>query len=200
MKRIFCFGDSNTYGFDPAPDWGDDRYPASVRWTARLNAHPGWEILNYGENGRQIPHTPTALGLLYRELLAAAPLAAFVVMLGSNDLFWMAWPTPEALAQRMDGLLELVQTHPTIRECQTRLLLIAPPPVDFCETEQQAHLSRCSLELAAAYSALAARRGIAFADAGSWQIPTAFDGVHFSEKGHARFAQHMESALHPLLS
>ena len=108
MKRIFCFGDSNTYGFDPAPDWGDDRYPASVRWTARLNAHPGWEILNYGENGRQIPHTPTALGLLYRELLAAAPLAVFVVMLGSNDLFWMAWPTPEALAQRMDGLLELV--------------------------------------------------------------------------------------------
>jgi len=33
--RVVFFGDSNTYGFDPRDPF-DDRYPASVRWTDRL--------------------------------------------------------------------------------------------------------------------------------------------------------------------
>ena len=35
--------------------------------------------------------------------------------------------------------------------------------------------------------ALAKRRGIRFADAGKWDIELAYDGVHSTEKGHARF-------------
>ncbi len=34
-RRILCFGDSNTYGYDPRSYLGG-RYPASVRWTALL--------------------------------------------------------------------------------------------------------------------------------------------------------------------
>ena len=30
--------------------------------------------------------------------------------------------------------------------------------------------------------------GIRFADAGKWDIPLAYDGVHFTEKGHRAFA------------
>ena len=36
--------------------------------------------------------------------------------------------------------------------------------------------------------ALAERLGIRFADAGTWGIPLAYDGVHFTEQGHKNFA------------
>ena len=32
---LLCYGDSNTYGFDPRSYFGG-RYPAEVRWTHRL--------------------------------------------------------------------------------------------------------------------------------------------------------------------
>ena len=36
--------------------------------------------------------------------------------------------------------------------------------------------------------ALAEQLGIRFADAGKWDIPLAYDGVHFTEQGHRAFA------------
>ena len=30
--------------------------------------------------------------------------------------------------------------------------------------------------------------GIRFADSGNWDIPLAYDGVHFTEQGHKTFA------------
>ena len=35
---------------------------------------------------------------------------------------------------------------------------------------------------------LAEQLGIHFADAGKWDIPSAYDGVHFTEQGHRAFA------------
>ena len=55
--RILCFGDSNTYGFDPRSCLGD-RYPAEIRWPERLAAVSGWQGRNVGLNGREIPHRP----------------------------------------------------------------------------------------------------------------------------------------------
>ena len=39
-----------------------------------------------------------------------------------------------------------------------------------------------------AYKALSQRLGVGFADAGEWNIPLTFDGVHFTEEGHNAFA------------
>ena len=35
---------------------------------------------------------------------------------------------------------------------------------------------------------LAERLGVRFADAGKWDIPLAYDGVHFTGQGHKAFA------------
>ena len=39
---------------------------------------------------------------------------------------------------------------------------------------------------------LAALCGVSFCDASGWGIPVVFDGVHFSEQGHRRFAEQLE--------
>ena len=56
-----------------------------------------------------------------------------------------------------------------------------------------------SRNLARQYEALAERRGIQFADAGEWDISLAYDGVHFTEEGHARFAGGLASCLEGIL-
>ena len=52
MKKLLCFGDSNTYGYDPRSYIGE-RYPADVRWTGLLGS--SYTVVNAGQNGRGIP-------------------------------------------------------------------------------------------------------------------------------------------------
>lgn len=49
------------------------------------------------------------------------------------------------------------------------------------------------------YEALANRLGLSFADADEWDIELAYDGVHFTEEGHARFAKGLASCLGVIL-
>ena len=186
-KQIVCIGDSNTWGYDPR-GFGGGRYPADVRWTALLEAGGRWEITNLGENGREIPHSAFALRLLARQQLEAlAPLDGICLMLGSNDLLCGA--SPAAVAARMEDLLDRLGAY------GVPLLLIAPPK--FCPGTWVAEegLLGASAQLAGLYLTLAQDKAIAFADAGAWDIPLAFDGVHFTEEGHRRFAEQAQAAF-----
>ena len=185
-KQIVCIGDSNTWGYDPR-GFGGGRYPAAVRWTAQLDILPQWVIHNLGENGREIPHSAFALRLLGQQLDALAPFDGICLMLGSNDLLCGA--APVAAAARMEDLLDRLGAY------GVPLLLIAPPK--FCPgtwvAEEQ--LTHSSARLAGLYRTLAQDKAIAFADAGAWDIPLAFDGVHFTEEGHRRFAEQAQAAF-----
>ena len=185
-KQIVCIGDSNTWGYDPR-GFGGGRYPAAMRWTAQLDSLPQWVIHNLGENGREIPHSAFALRLLGQQLEALAPLDGMCLMLGSNDLLCGA--SPAAVAARMEDLLDRLGAY------GAPLLLIAPPR--FCSGTWVAEegLIDASARLAALYRTLAQDRTVAFADAGGWDIPLAFDGVHFTEEGHRRFAEQAQAAF-----
>ena len=79
--RILCFGDSNTYGYDPRGFFGD-RYGSEDRWVDLLAKQTGHECINAGANGREIPRSPYVLRLLTEH----APVDILLVMLGTNDL------------------------------------------------------------------------------------------------------------------
>ena len=55
--RMLCYGDSNTYGYDPRGFVGD-RYQKESRWVDILAQKLKWEIQNEGQNGREIPIRP----------------------------------------------------------------------------------------------------------------------------------------------
>ena len=52
--NVICFGDSNTYGYDPRGYFGG-RYDADCRWVDILATETGWTFYNMGQNGREIP-------------------------------------------------------------------------------------------------------------------------------------------------
>ena len=54
--KILCFGDSNTYGYDPRSYFGG-QYPAKHRWVDLLAQKLDCKAVNAGENGREISQT-----------------------------------------------------------------------------------------------------------------------------------------------
>lgn len=181
--RILCFGDSNTYGYDPRGFFGD-RYGAGDRWVDLLAKQTGHECINAGTNGREISRNPYALGLLTEH----APVDIFLVMLGTNDLLQGA--TAKEAAARMETFLT-----PLLPHCK-KILLICPPPMKRGAWVPSDVLVAESIHLAEEYKLLAAKLNISFVDTRHWNIELTFDGVHFTESGHHIFAEKLGKELH----
>lgn len=168
--NVICFGDSNTYGYDPRGYLGG-RYDADNRWVDILASETGWAVHNMGQNGREIPSAATAF---------PTDTNLLIVMLGTNDLLQGCSPTQAA--ERLEQFLSGVSMD------RKKILLIAPPPVTMGAWVPSAKLIDDSRTFARLCQTLAERMGIRFADAGKWDIPLAYDGVHYAEQGHKAFA------------
>lgn len=168
--NVICFGDSNTYGYDPRSYLGG-RYDPDSRWVDILAMETEWSISNMGQNGREIPSAALAF---------PADTDLLIVMLGTNDL--LQGRSPEQAAARLERFLSDISLD------RSKLLLIAPPPVKRGAWVPNQQLIDDSRTFAQLCHALAAQMGIRFADAGRWDVPLAYDGVHFTEQGHRAFA------------
>ena len=182
MKRILCFGDSNTYGYDPRGFFGD-RYGAEDRWADLLAKQTGHEIINAGTNGREIPRNPYARRLLTQY----ASVDIFLMMLGTNDLLQGA--TAKEAASRMEAFLNQLRPH------FPRILLICPPPMQRGAWVPTDELVAESINLAEEYKLLAEKLDIPFVDTRPWNVALAFDGVHFTEEGHHSFTNQLAQYL-----
>ena len=66
--------------------------------------------------------------------------------------------------------------------------MIAPPPMTRGEWVPSQQLIDDSHTFARLCQALAEQLSVRFSDAGKWNVPLAYDGVHFTEQGHKAFA------------
>jgi len=167
--KVICFGDSNTWGYDPRDFFGG---PYDTIWPELLKKKTGWTIVNWGENGREIPagtiRLPEDTDLL-------------IVMLGTNDL--LQGREPEEASRQMDNFLQCLPI------AKSRILLIAPPHMRRGTWVTDSRLTKLSAEMTEYFKNLALRQGVFFADSDIWNIPIAYDGVHFTEEGHRAFAE-----------
>ena len=179
--RLFCFGDSNTYGYDPRDVFGG-RYASADRWTDILANETGLDVVNLGTNGAQIPAQ-------YQPIPTPKDPAvdALLVMLGTNDLLQGA--SAKDSANRMEAFLKQLLPH-----CK-RILLVTPPPVKRGAWVPTDALVGESIHLAEEYKLLAERLNIPFVDTRAWNIELTFDGVHFTEAGHHAFANHLMEVI-----
>ena len=194
IRKLVCYGDSNTYGYDPRC-YAGDILSTAVRWTGRLNAMPEWLVTEYGSNGRQIPTSPPEFAALDQALQKEAPLDCLIVMLGSNDALFMPSPTPQAVGDRMEELISRTLALPAMKNAA--FLLVAPPRAALEGMDW-----RCGIisKLGRPYAALAEKYGVEFADAGSWGPEMAFDGIHMSPEGHRLFAEKIDEKLKMIFS
>lgn len=184
--KLFCFGDSNTYGYDPRSPLGE-RYPAAYRWVDLLAEKLDCSVVNAGENGREIPRWPWQWEHFCRLTEKEAPVDFVILMLGTNDL--LQGNSPAAAAGRM----ELFLTNMALD--RSGILLVGPPPVQRGLWGDSEALVEASMDLNREYRVLSRRLGVRFADAGMWNIPLAFDGVHFTQEGHSVFAERLAEII-----
>lgn len=195
-RRLLCYGDSNTYGYDPRSYLGG-RYPESIRWTGLLRGY-GWEVCNEGENGWSIPRSEREIDMTI-QTLCCVEADVLTIMLGSNDLLQTSCLSARECSGRMEHFLSAL-LHADSWERTRKILLIAPPPMALGTWVQDMETITISCRLAESYNDTAQLLDINFADAGGWGIDLTFDGVHFSEAGHLAFAKGINQALLALLS
>ena len=180
--RVFCLGDSNTYGYDPRSYFGG-RYDETSRWVDVFAKRTGWEMINGGENGRKIPKREGEMA----GINLPTEMDMMIIMLGTNDLLQGA--SPQRAAERMEAFLGQLHIN------KKKIILISPPPMQPGAWVTDEALSNASSDLGKYYGALAQRLDIRFFDAAQWGVFLSFDGVHFSEAGHKAFAAGLSKAL-----
>ena len=194
--NILFYGDSNTYGYDPA-DLREMRYPLEKRWTYLLQqmAPDKWVIISEGMNGRQLPDLRYDAARIQRMAGTLQPGDMFAVMLGTNDvLLTMDADIPlERMRRFLDFLTHVVEA--------ADILIIAPPyfgKEDIRDPLYQRYY-RESRRMNAGFKVLADAFQVNFVNAGEWEVDISPDMVHLSEEGHRQFADRLGEFLLALL-
>ena len=155
MKVILCFGDSNTWGYDPATK---SRFPRDVRWTGVLRNALGEEylVIEEGLNGRTTVWNDPIEGYKNgREYLIPClethkPIDLVVIMLGTNDLKKRFSVSAFDIANSTGVLADTVKKSAAgPNDGVPPILLLAPPPLakltEFAEMFEGAGPRRKSL-------------------------------------------------------
>ena len=207
MKSVVCFGDSNTYGYDPITG---DRFPETVRWTGLLQGllGDGFKVIEEGLNGRttvfEDPNDDWKKGVDYIKgiLCTHRPVDYLVIMLGSNDMKNIFNASPDAIAS---GLNEIVQKAEKVMNLKQgyvpKILIVSPPEIStdvltgpFSGSFNETAIDK-SRRLAEYYKKVADKHGCMFLDAKLHIKPSKEDGLHLDPEGHKGLAEAIAKTL-----
>lgn len=203
MKRILCYGDSNTWGYDAETD---GRFDEKHRWTRILQELLGgeYEIIEEGLCGRTtVFEDPLNEGLnglqyLYPCLMSHAPLDTMVVMLGTNDSKERFSATPKDIADGMKRLVEKAKIL-LVWKNGPDIIIVASTPIRIeCESSpvggEMGKSSERSYGLAKTFRECAEQTGCRFLDASEATVNT-IDYMHLDIAGHKYLAEKLSSLL-----
>lgn len=223
MKRILCYGDSNTHGANPnwMPTLPESeevpvRWGADVRWPKLLQEMLGsaeYEVIEEGLCGRTTVYRdhawPWCCGRDYAKpcILSHNPLDLIILMLGTNDLKAGSAASEDACMLAMDELLKTI-LNPFLYEGfpTPKVLLVSPIAIgDNLEhsfmygtfTEKSRELS---LALPKLYSILAKKYNCAFLAASDYAKASRADSIHMDAENHRKLAQAMAAKVREILA
>lgn len=190
MKTVLCYGDSLTWGSDPA---SGGRHAHEDRWPTVLGAALEGEarIFADGLRGRTTGYDEyladcdrNGVRTFPTSLYVHAPLDLVILLLGTNDMKPHIAGTAIAAMQGMRRLISIAQNHNPglLEETRPDILIVAPPPL--CETADTEFAAMFaggieqSRMLGSFYADLADEKGVGFFDASSVARTSAIDGVH----------------------
>lgn len=201
MKTVLCYGDSNTYGYNPRTGF---RYPEDIRWTGRLSKILGsdYRVIEEGCNGRTTvfddPVEGWKNGLDYLKpcLNSHKPVDIVVMMLGSNDLKETFHASSDQIAEGAGVLVSTIREFTELKQgFIPEIILVSPPEIGagirnstFCRSFLENAVER-SKELGAKYRAVAARYGCRFLNAAEHIQPSDADSLHLDPEAHEILAE-----------
>lgn len=203
-KRILCFGDSNTWGYDA---YSGGRFAKDVRWTGVLQNILGEEyhIIEEGLCGRTTvfddPLNEGLSGLRYLLpcLQSHSPIDMLIIMLGTNDCKERFSATAKNIADGAKRLIKVAQSADVWNE-KPRILLVSPAPIEKeCETSDvSGEMGVCSdksYELKCTYKLCADDCKCEFLDAGLYVSMNKIDYMHLDKESNKRLAEALADVI-----
>lgn len=207
VRTVLCFGDSNTWGWDPTTQ---ERFPEDVRWPGVCRRVLGSEyrIIEEGLNGRTTVWDDPIEGhkngktYLIPCLESHRPLDLVIIMLGTNDLKTRFSVTAYDIALSAGALADIVLASEAGHHGQPpRVLLIAPPPLgrlsEFADMYVGAEAK--SRTLGETFRRVADEFGYRLLDASELVVCSDVDGVHLEAPQHQRLGEAVAGVVRSIL-
>lgn len=192
MKTILCYGDSNTWGWDPI---SESRFNKDVRWPGVLQQEIGddYEVISEGLPGRTTVWTDPIEGHMSGKdylipcLNSHKPIDLVIILLGINDLKRRFGVTAFDIAEGIGHLVKIVQgseSGPSGRSPQ--VLILIPPPLEKLSkfAEMFAGGAEKSKNLNQQYKRVAELLACPYLDTSEHIFSSDVDGVHFDASAH----------------
>lgn len=207
MIKVFCYGDSNTYGFDPVTGL---RHDANTRWTGILQQMlgPDYQVVEQGCNGRTTVYPEP--GARWKSgkyglklcLNTYKPVEIMVLMLGTNDLKDYYHATAQEIASGVEELIKITRKFMEEKVGQVpEILLVSPIEIgeSIVEGPYSDHFKKDAItrsrQLARLYKIVAKRQGCHYLNAAEYASPSQEDGLHMMPQEHAKLAVAIYQAI-----
>ena len=205
MKKIICYGDSNTFGFNPKDG---SRFDENTRWTAILqkNTETEYEVINEGMCDRTgFVNNPK--GFLFsaqkhfpKLILKSEDIDLLIIWLGTNDLQFQYDISIGAIEKGLENLIKLAQP-------KAKNIIIIPPVVlsekviegyfnfQFNETSivKSRKIGRIYRQISNAYHCN-------YFDINKFTSPSDLDGLHYDENSHKIIADKLTKFIKQMLT
>lgn len=189
-KRILCFGDSNTWGYNPETG---ERYEEDERWTGVLASELGkdYRVVEEGLNGRTTVFSdlmePERCGIqhIHPLILSHLPLDYLIIMLGTNDTKTHFHVNAVESGYGMEELLLKANYVLQNKKAKTQVILVSPVPIEPNNDsmfDEEAILK--SREIPKVYREIAKEHQCLFFEAASVIDKLGNDGIHFDREAH----------------
>ena len=202
MKKILCFGDSNTYGFVPQSGL---RYDINTRWTGILQTlcNNEFEITEAGCNNRTaFIDNPAGINQTGYKILPEYLKTNFfdivILAIGINDLQRFFNPTLNEFEQGMEKLIQITKNLSP----KSKIILICPSKLNLAGINNgifSYQFDKISVEksgkLSPIYKSLAEKYKCHFIDLNNIVDVSPLDGLHFSAESHKKIAENLYKNL-----
>ena len=207
MKVVLCFGDSNTWGYNPRTK---ERYSKDERWTGVLKKELGqeYEVIEEGLNGRTtvwedpIEGYKSGKDYLIPCLESHKPVDLVIIMLGTNDLKKRFSLSSYDIANGAGVLVDIaLKSGSGPGGGSPKVLLIAPPKVgkltEFAEMFEGAREK--SEKFSYYYRKIADEYGCEFLDASEVVTSSNIDGIHLELSEHQKLGKRVATLVKRIL-
>lgn len=200
MKKILCYGDSNTFGYNPCDA---SRYDKHTRWTALLQNILGseYQIIEEGMCDRTaIADNDKGFSFSAQKhfpdfMSDAKEVDILVLWIGTNDLQFKYNLSLEQIEEGLEKLIKIAQNS------AEKIVLI--PSVELSDNILNGYF-RCqfdnvsvskSKEMNKIYEKLSQIYNLEYFDVNKFVKPSATDGLHYDAEGHKIISQKLSELL-----
>ncbi len=200
MKKILCFGDSNTFGYNPN---NGSRYNENSRWTGILKnlCKNNYEIIEAGCNNRTaFSNNPNGIQFTGYKVLPEYLKEIYdtiIFAIGINDLQKFYNPTLEEFETGIENIIKKIRENNPNYD----IIILSPSYIteNILNSNFRFMFNETSIEkskqITPIYEKIANEYNCKFLDLNKIVIPSEIDGLHYEVEEHKKIAQSIITLL-----